>query len=205
MARHAESTYNVAGLVNGDCSVRVALSSHGVEQARALAAELAGVEVGVYMHTRFVRTLETAHLALGDADIQTTFVCEPLLDDIRCGSMEGWPVSDDHAWRAARNRDRRPQGGESIRDAAQRIASGLRSIASRPEPIVAVVTHELIVRYALNAAHGSTDLAEPWRDIPHAMPFRINHETIVRAAERIDRLASGAWGCAVPGALANGG
>jgi broad specificity phosphatase PhoE len=203
--RHAESVYNVAGCVNGDHTVAVPLSAHGVSQARALATQLARFEIEACVHTRFRRTIETARLALRDIAPHAVFVREARLDDIRCGAMEGWPVREDHAWRSIRGRDRAPRGGESIRDAALRIARGLRFVASRPERTVAVVSHELIVRYALNAACDGEDIARPWRAIPHATPFVMERHEVMRAADRIESLASGEWGRAIPDALANGG
>ena len=205
IARHAESAYNVAGLVNGDPAVPVALSPHGVEQACSLAGQLAGAGVGACVHTRFGRTLETARLALEGCAPPPAFVCEPLLDDIGCGAMEGRPVADEHAWRGAHARDCRPPGGESIRDAALRIARGLGAVASRPEPVVAIVSHDLVVRYAVNAARGSADIAAPWREAPHATAFRIEQRALIEAADRIGALAASPWGRAIPGPEANGG
>jgi hypothetical protein len=144
-------------------------------------------------------------LIFRDTTPQPAFVCEPLLDDILCGCMEGWPVRDDHAWRGARGRDQAPDRGESITAAALRIAHGLRNVAARPEPIVMVVGHELIVRYALNAAEGSGDLAAPHREISYAEPFAIARDVLARAAEHIDTLATGPWGRAIPGSCSNGG
>lgn len=203
MVRHAESAYNVAGRVNGDPELSVVLSTRGLEQAHALAEQIRHFEVGVVIHTRFERTIETARLMFGAP--APPLVCEPLLDDIACGSMEGWPVAEDHEWRGAHRRDHRPRGGESIRDAALRIARGLRAVSSRPERVVAVVSHELVVRYALNAAADNADIAGPHRDIPHATPFVFDRQELAAAADRIDALASGAWGSAVPEAAANGG
>lgn len=204
ITRHAESAYNVAGLTNGDPSVSVELTDRGTRQALRLAEDLPVLERGVCIHTRFNRTLETARLALGG---QTTvpLICEPLLDDIACGSFEGGSVAGDHAWRGRQPRSRAPVGGESIRTAALRIARGLRVVAERPEPRVVVVSHDLVVRYALNAAAGATDISAPMREAPQAMIFTLDRESLLGAAERIHEAASGVWGRAVPGGEANGG
>jgi broad specificity phosphatase PhoE len=204
-ARHAESTYNVAGLVNGDPSLPVGLSSRGFLQARSLAGKLGPLGVEACVHSPFERTLETARIALAAVVPPPPFICEPLLGDIGGGVMEGGPVFDDHSWRCSRGRDQSPRGGESLAEAALRIARGLRTLGARTEARVAVVTHELILRYALNAAAGSADIAGPWREIPHATPFTFEPEALVRAAGRIEAFALGAWGSAVPDADANGG
>ncbi|HEV2815296.1 MAG TPA: histidine phosphatase family protein [Solirubrobacteraceae bacterium] len=197
LIRHAESAYNVAGLVNGDHALRVPLSARGVEQARALRSELAHLEIDACVHTRFLRTVQTARLVLPRAR-RPRFVCESLLDDIGCGDMEGWAVRDDHAWRAARPRDARPPDGESVAEAARRIARGLRAVAMLPERFVAVVAHELVLRYALNGAAGSADIARPWREVPNTRPFALDRAALVRAADRIDLSAASAWARALP-------
>jgi broad specificity phosphatase PhoE len=144
-------------------------------------------------------------LALGEVALPVPFVSEPLLDDIGCGRMEGALVQRDHTWRSGRGRDQRPAGGESIREAALRIAAALRTVSSRPEEVIVVVTHELVVRYALNATADNEDISSPWREIPNATPFVLEREAMARAAERIEVLALGPWGKAVPGVRANGG
>jgi broad specificity phosphatase PhoE len=197
LIRHGESAYNVGGLVNGNHEVEVGLSARGIAQARALAADLAQHRIDACVHTRFLRTLQTAQLMLPKSG-SPRFVCEPLLDDIRCGEMEGWPVERDHAWRAERPRSARPPGGESVVDAAQRITRGLRAVAAVSVPVVAVVAHELVIRYALNGARGTGDIAGPWRAVPNARPFAVEHAALLRAAERIERAATSSWASAPP-------
>jgi probable phosphoglycerate mutase len=204
-ARHGESVYNVEGRVNGDPSVDVPLTARGAEQAIALGQALGGLDIDVCVHTRFRRTRDSARLALEGHGFRGRLACEPRLDDIRCGAMEGWSVARDHGWRAGRARDRRPLDGESVTDAALRISRGLLSMAALPERTVLVLTHELVVRYALNARRDSDDIAAPCREVPHARPFKIEREALLEAAARIRSAASGAWGRAVPGAAANGG
>jgi broad specificity phosphatase PhoE len=201
--RHAESTYNVAGRVNGDPAVSVPLSARGVRQAEILAAQLRNVAIDAAVHTRLERTIATARLALDRPGVP--MVCEPLLDDIGCGLFEGAPVVDDHAWRATRPRTARPAGGESIVDASRRIAQGLRRIAHRREDVILVITHELAMRYLLNGAAGSDDIASPHRDVPNALPFLFDTETIERAATRIEAAISGEWVATTAGETANGG
>jgi broad specificity phosphatase PhoE len=201
--RHAESTYNVTGQVNGDPDVPVPLSAHGIRQAEMLAAQLRNIAIDAAVHTRLERTTATVRLALDRPKVW--MVCEPLLDDIGCGLFEGSPVADDHAWRAARPRSARPPGGESIVDATRRISRGLRRIADRREDVVLVVTHELAVRYLLNGAAGSNDIAQPHRDVPNAVPFFFDAETVDRAATRIEKATAGEWAATAAGEAANGG
>ncbi len=203
VVRHAESTYNVASLVNGDPGVQVPLSARGVRQAEMLAAQLRNVTIDMVVHTRFERTVATARLALDRPGVP--MVCEPLLDDIDCGLFEGATVADDHAWRAARPRSARPPGGESIVDATRRIAHGLQQITNRREDVVLVVMHELAVRYLLNGAAGSDDIARPHRNAPNAVPFLFDADTVDRAATRIEEAIAGDWVANAAGDAANGG
>ncbi len=201
--RHAESTYNVAGRVNGDPDVAVPLSDGGAQRARVLAAQLRNVPIGAAVHTRFKRTTATALLALDRPNVP--MVCEPLLDDIGCGVFEGALVTDEHAWRAARPRSAQPHGGDSILEATQRIGRGLRCVAHRDERVVLLVTHELAMRYLVNAASGSDDIASPHRQIPNATPFLFSAGSVERAAARIEDAAAGAWVTVAAGKAANGG
>jgi broad specificity phosphatase PhoE len=201
--RHAESTYNVAGRANGDPDVAVPLSDRGVRRTRMLAAQLRNVSIDAAVYTRFERTAATARLALDRPDV--LMVCEPLLDDIGCGAFEGAPVTDEHAWRAARPRSARPRGGESIIEATRRIGRGLRQVAQRDERVVLLVTHELAMRYLINAASDSDDIASPHREIRNAMPFLFSVDSVERAASRIEDAATGAWVTVAAGKVANGG
>jgi hypothetical protein len=51
-----------------------------------------------------------------------------------------------------------------------------------------VVSHEIPVRYALNAAAGSNDLNAPEHAIPNATPYLFDAAALDRAARRIDEI-----------------
>ena len=187
LTRHAHSTLNVEGRVNGDPAVPVPLTDDGRAQARMLGLQLANVPFELCVHTRFTRTRETAELALGARGV--TVVEEPLLDDVDVGDLEGDTIADYRAWKAKHARGDRFPGGESLDEAARRYAVAFRALVARPEQAILVVCHEIPVRYALNAAGGSDDLDGPAHQIPNAMPFLFDEESLRRAAERIDLLA----------------
>jgi len=100
LVRHGESLYNVEKRINGDPANEVELSDHGREEASRLALHIAHVRIEVCVHTRFLRTLETARLALGDRVDRVPLVCEPLLDDINAGELEGRPLRWERPFRA---------------------------------------------------------------------------------------------------------
>jgi hypothetical protein len=53
---------------------------------------------------------------------------------------------------------------------------------------VLVVTHEIPVRYALNAAAGSDSLDGPAHEISNAVPYLFDEEALERAVRGIERL-----------------
>jgi 2,3-bisphosphoglycerate-dependent phosphoglycerate mutase len=188
IARHGESTLNHEGRINGDPSVPVALTETGRSEARLLGQQLAHFPLDLCMHSRFGRTLETAQIALGGRDIP--LVTEPLLDDIDVGELEGQTLDRYRAWKRSHTpRDPFP-GGESLDDAARRYARAFRIVLERPEDSILVLTHEIPLRYAINAADGSSDLDGPAHQLANATPYLFDEEVLERAATQIERLTS---------------
>jgi broad specificity phosphatase PhoE len=186
LTRHAHSTLNVAGAVNGDPTVPAPLTADGRAEAERLGHQLAQLPIELCVHTRFERTSETAKLALAGRDVP--YVTEPLLDDIDVGELDGTSVADYRAWKRSHRRDEPFPGGESLDDAARRYANGFRALLARPDRCVLVVCHEIPVRYALNAAAGSDALDGPEHQIPNATPYLFDRAALERAAERIDEI-----------------
>ena len=187
LARHAQSTLNLQGRVNGDPKVHVELTEEGVEQARRLGLELAQVPIDLCIHTRFERTRRTAEIALEGRGVP--FREEPLLDDIDVGRLEGRRTEDYRMWKDAHSRRDLFPGGESLDQAAARYASCFAALARDDEHSVLVVCHEIPVRYALNGAAGSDSLDAPVHGVPNATPFLFETGAIKRAAQAIERLA----------------
>jgi probable phosphoglycerate mutase len=186
LTRHAHSTLNVEGLVNGDPEVPVPLTEEGRAEAERLGHGLAPLPLELCVHTRFQRTRETADAILGGREVPR--LEEPLLDDIGVGALEGASIEEYRAWKRAHSRgDRFPQG-ESLDEAAGRYAEAFRRLVARPETCILVVCHEIPVRYALNAAAGSDDLDGPEHEIPNATPYLFDEAGLVRAAGQIERI-----------------
>jgi broad specificity phosphatase PhoE len=185
LTRHARSTLNVDGRVNGDPGVPVHLTDEGRAEAEQLAHQLVEVEIDLCIHTRFERTLETARIALRDRDVP--MLAEPLLDDIDVGDLEGETVAAYRAWKAAHTRADAFPGGESLDDAAHRYARGYRKLLERAEATTLVVCHEIPVRYALNAASGSEQLDAPEHSIPNATPYLFDERSLARAVDGIEK------------------
>jgi broad specificity phosphatase PhoE len=186
LSRHAHSQLNLEGRVNGDPSVPAPLSEEGKAQADRLGDELRHLPIELCVHTRFQRTRETAELVLLGRDVPR--VIEPLLDDVDVGSLDGATVADYRAWKKDHARDEAFPGGESLDDAARRYARGFAQLLERPEQTVLVVTHEIPIRYALNAADGSDDLDGPEHSIANATPYLFDETALARAVEGIERI-----------------
>jgi alpha-ribazole phosphatase len=190
LARHAESTLNVQGRVNGDPMVEVDLTDVGEAEARTLGTQIAHMPIDLCFHTRFSRTRHTARLALEGREVPLRE--EPLLDDIDVGDLEGEPIADYRAWKRQHTRSDRFPGGESLDEAARRYADAFERLAAEPDGTgVLVVCHEIPIRYAINAAAGSSSLDGPVHDIGNAAPFIFEADALTRAAEQIRALVPG--------------
>jgi broad specificity phosphatase PhoE len=187
IARHGESTLNFENRVNGDPVVPVSLTDKGREESRLLGQQIAHIPIELCLHTRFARTRETAEIALAGRDIP--FEEDAGLDDIYLGELEGKTLDEYRAWKRGHTRHDRFPGGESLDDAARRYATAFEQLLERPESPILVVTHEIPLRYAINAADGSGDLDGPAHQLPNATPYLFDDNALSRAIGQIRRLA----------------
>jgi broad specificity phosphatase PhoE len=188
IARHGESTLNIEKRVNGDPSVPVALTERGREAAKLLGQQLAHVPLDLCVHSRFGRTRETAEIALAGRDVP--FEEDALLDDIYVGELEGCTLDEYREWKITKTRSDPFPGGESLDDAARRYAQAYRKVLDRPEERVLILTHEIPLRYAINAADGSDGLDGPTRQLANATPYLFDEAALDRAVQQIEALAS---------------
>jgi broad specificity phosphatase PhoE len=188
IARHGESTLNEENRVNGDPSVEVPLTAAGREEARLLGQQVAHVPIELCVHSRFGRTLETAEIALAGRPVASEV--DALLDDVDVGELEGHTLDEYRAWKRAHARTEPFPGGETLDDAARRYAAAFRRLLDRAERSILVVTHEIPLRYAINAADGSDELDGPTRLLANATPYLFDEDALARAVERIDTLVA---------------
>jgi broad specificity phosphatase PhoE len=188
IARHGESTLNFENRVNGDPGVPVHLTDKGRDEARMLGAQVAHVPFELCVYTPFGRTRETAEIALAGRGVP--YEEHPELGDIDIGQLEGKTIEDYHAWKRAHTRADRFPGGESLDEAALRYADAIERLLQRPESTVLVVTHEIPLRYAINAAAGSDDLDGPAHRLANATPYLFDENALSRAVTQIRLLAS---------------
>lgn len=189
LARHAESEWNVAELLNGDPTVEVVLTEVGRAQARSL-GEAAG-PVDLAAHSSFGRARETAELAWPGAPLLEV----PELGEFRFGRFEGarWADGFD-AWVETSAADvGAPGGGESRVEAARRFARGYRALLARPEERIAAIAHGAPVAYVLLGLEGKPPVRVLER-IEQARPFTIPAAELERAVDVIEAwAASPSW------------
>jgi broad specificity phosphatase PhoE len=155
-----------------------------VEQARALGALLVESKLALAATTELARAQETLLLALDGRNVPTVTV--PELNEIDFGSFEGGALETYRAWAAAHSPSvRAPGGGESRADAAARFARGLRVLLAREEDAILLVGHALALRYVVDAAAGLVPAAR-MAPVPHAQPFELARDDVVRAADLLE-------------------
>jgi broad specificity phosphatase PhoE len=186
-ARHAESSMNQAQLMSSDPSHPVGLSARGRRQARRLGEQVRNLEIDVAVFTRLRRTRDTAELALTGRGIP--FVIEPGLDEVRLGALDGAPIRAYWAWKQNHARSEPFPSGESLDDAAHRYAAALRRLVERPGAVALVVTHQIAIRYLLEAASGVRALDESGMSIPNAVPYLFAEPALRAAIECLEVLA----------------
>jgi broad specificity phosphatase PhoE len=186
-ARHAESLMNKAQLVSSDPSHAVGLSPRGKRQARRLGEQVRNLEIDLAVVTRLRRTRDTAELALRGRVIP--FVIEPGLDEVRLGALDGAPIRAYWAWKENHARSEPFPSGESLDDAARRFAEALRRLVERPGAVTLVVTHQIAIRYLLEAALGVRALDESGMTIPNAVPYLFAEPALRAAIACLEALA----------------
>jgi probable phosphoglycerate mutase len=184
LARHGQSLFNVDKVVNGNPVLDRGLSPLGIDEARRLHGQIAGVSIDLCVVSEFPRAQETARLALEGRD-GIPFEVERDLNDVRIGELEGRTLDEYRAWKSAHDhRDPFP-GGESLDDAAHRYGAAYERLLQRDEDTILCVCHEIPVRYAINAADGSADLDWPIHAIANATPYVFDAAGLERAARRL--------------------
>jgi probable phosphoglycerate mutase len=185
-ARHGESEYSLAKLVNGDPGVACPLTEAGRAQARALGAALAGERVDLCAVTEFERVRETAELALEGRDVP--FLVVPELNDPRYGVFEGGPLDVYREWVWGKGPLDAPEGGEHRGALAERYARGLRILLDRPEEAILLVAHSLPLAYLRDAAEGRPPATRS-DQVPYASVLGLRRAEVERATRVLEEWA----------------
>ena len=183
-ARHAESTANVARVLNTDPAHQMPLTQHGEAQARQLGAQLDCLRIDVAVATRFLRTQQTARHALGGRAVP--LLIEPHFDEVHAGAYDGAPVDAYETWEEQHPRSERLPQGESADDAFLRIANGLQRLLSRTEPVTLVVLHSFALHYIASAAGSSRRPGDA--SFANAVPYLFHEDAVARAAGSLEAI-----------------
>ncbi len=175
LVRHGESTWNAAGLVQGQRDP--GLSPAGHEQAARCARLLAewGRPEAVYS-SDLRRAVETA-APIADALGLPIFI-EPRLRERSLGDAEGMPSASLGPRRSGVDRarvadaDAAPEGGESVRQLYGRAAACLVQILASHRGDVVLVCHGGVVRVLLAWLDGIDPEDMTWPVIENALPIQ---------------------------------
>lgn len=188
VARHAESEYNVQGLISADpSSHRSPLTSRGMQQARSLADRLAGDEIDLCITSGTIRAVQTAEIVASALSIP--LMKTSLLDDPPAGVFEDGPVEAFVRWMSSCDADTPVPGTTmSLRDCARRYFDAARLLLRRPERTILVVAHAPALRWIVQAAQGRSaplDYHHPL--FTHADAVEVD---VVTLGNRLDALES---------------
>ena len=184
LARHGQSLLNVDQVVNGDPRLDRGLSPRGIDEARTLGGQIAGLSIDLCVVSEFPRAQQTARFALEGRD-DVPWEVDPDLDDIRIGALEGHSLDEYRTWKHTHTHADPFPGGESLDDAARRYGAAYQRLLRREEETILCVCHEIPVRYAINAAGGSADLDGPIHAIANATPYVFDAAGLERAVQRL--------------------
>lgn len=156
LCRHAESLYNVKGLINADsASTASPLTEQGREQARALGQSLSRSAVHLCVTSETPRAVETAKLALAGQRVPRVKLS--LLNDPPAGHFEDGPVSLFAQWIRDHGIDSVVPGTETtVGASAFRYLDAARLLLSRSEDTVLVIAHAPALRWFRQTSDGST-------------------------------------------------
>jgi hypothetical protein len=163
------------------------LTERGKTQARQLGAQLHCLRVDVAVATRFLRTQQTAELALDGRDVP--LMIEPHFDEVRAGTYDGAPVDTYWAWEEQHPTSQRLPQGESVDEAFLRIADGLQRLLSRTEPVTLVVLHSFALHSIASAAGSSRLPGEAL--FANAVPYLFHEDAVARAGAGLEAIGRG--------------
>ncbi len=144
--RHGETELNNQGLVSGTLDTR--LTEKGRMQAANIPLTLLEPP-DLLVASHLTRTWETANIFAAKRDIRLPIMRDARISEVDLGVLQGGPRVDVPEF-AAGNVDYAPDGGETYRQAARRVASFLTDLEmladSRAHQTICVFTHAGIMR-----------------------------------------------------------
>lgn len=154
LSRHAESLYNVIGLINADPARTTSpLTEQGREQARVLGESLADTPIDLCVTSETLRAVETAEIALAGRGVPSVMLAT--LNDPPAGEFEDGPVEAFARW-MKENGDEIivPSTQFTIAQSARRYLDAAKYLLGLEEEVVLVVAHAPALRWLRQAAEG---------------------------------------------------
>ncbi len=164
LSRHAESLYNVEGLINADPERQVSpLTERGVEQARALGRTLPDEQLDLCVTSETLRAVSTSEIALSGRSLPRVRLS--LLNDPPAGRFEDGPNSEFAQWMDSNGMYAIVPGTDTtIAASASRFLGAAEFLLARPEDTVLVIAHAPVLRWlqqAATKATGRLDYTQP--------------------------------------------
>ena len=175
--RHGESTWNAAGLVQGQAEGSV-LTANGRREAARAAEQLARAGVRAICTSDLKRAHETAAI-IGHA-LRLPLRYERTLRERNFGTAQGHPLSElSTAFSGIEggrvvDADARPPEGESLRELYRRVAAFMDDAAAGAAEGGVVVTHGGVIRMAQAYAEGISVEAMVWGPVPNASVWNLS-------------------------------
>jgi broad specificity phosphatase PhoE len=177
--RHGESTWNAAGLVQGQADGSV-LTAKGRREAARAAEQLGTLGVSSIATSDLERAHETAAI-IGHA-LRLPLRYERALRERNFGTAQGRPLSELDAAESGIEGERvvdadvRPPEGESLREMYRRVAAFMddTAAAAASAGAVVVVTHGGVIRMAQAYAEGISVETMVWGPVPNASVWSLS-------------------------------
>lgn len=159
LVRHGETDWNAQGRIQGHLDVP--LNRRGLEQAAAVAEQLAGSGARLVLSSDLSRATQTAAIIGGRLGIPVRL--DAALRERNLGVLQGKTAADlggadggqTFVARMINDPSARPQGGESLEEFRARVAGLIaRLVGDPPAPDLVLVSHGGTTRAALLALVG---------------------------------------------------
>lgn len=164
LLRHGQSVWNLERRLQGQ-TVHVPLTPQGIDEARAAAAQLRGVELSAVWSSDQVRAIQTAEIVAAEVGLPVRPVAG--LREVALGAMEGMRYEDlrpEDPPEGLQTWEVRWGGGESLVDVAERLRVLLADLASTfgPRDEVLLVSHGDTLRLLVTLLDGGGPADIDW-------------------------------------------
>jgi broad specificity phosphatase PhoE len=160
LVRHGETDWNAEGRIQGHLDVP--LNARGIEQARRVAAELAGSGAELVLSSDLSRAAQTA--AIVAERLGVPLGLDAALRERNLGALQGKTAADlggadggqAFVSRMVNDPSARPEGGESLEEFRARVGRRVTELVARPPAAdLVLVSHGGAIRAALLALLGT--------------------------------------------------